>query len=41
MREGTVVSNQMGPYLYLLRGRANLRIAGLGAVTDPNELLTR
>ena len=41
MQERRAVSNQMGPYLYLLRGRANLQIAGRGAVTDPNESLTR
>ena len=41
MQERRAVSNQMGPYLYLLRGRANLQIARLGAVTDPNESLTR
>ncbi|MHC4653809.1 MAG: tetratricopeptide repeat protein [Planctomycetota bacterium] len=30
----------LGPYLYLRRGRANLELAGLGAVTDPDESLT-
>jgi len=41
MQERRAVSNQMGPYLYLLRGRANLQMARRGAVTDPNESLTR
>jgi tetratricopeptide (TPR) repeat protein len=30
---------QLGPYLYLLRGRANLEIARMGAVTDQDALL--
>ncbi len=34
-------AKQMGPYLYLLRGRANLEIARGGAVTDPNEPLAK
>ncbi|MHC4640606.1 MAG: tetratricopeptide repeat protein [Planctomycetota bacterium] len=32
-------SQQLGPYLYLLRGRANLELATLGAATNPDELL--
>ncbi len=31
----------LGPYLYLRRGRATLELAGLGAVTDPDESLAR
>jgi len=31
----------LGPYLYLRRGRANLELAALGAVTDPDESLAR
>ncbi|MHC4888863.1 MAG: tetratricopeptide repeat protein [Planctomycetota bacterium] len=32
---------RLGPYLYLLRGRANLEIAKMGAATDPEELLVK
>ncbi|GAH57376.1 unnamed protein product, partial [marine sediment metagenome] len=32
---------RLGPYLYLLRGRANLEMARLGGVTDPDELLVK
>ncbi|RKY24500.1 MAG: hypothetical protein DRP62_03605 [Planctomycetota bacterium] len=32
-------SPRMGPYLYLLRGRANLEMASRGAVTDPDKSL--
>ena len=32
---------KLGPYLYLLRGRANLEMAMRGAVTDPDKLLAR
>ena len=32
---------RLGPYLYLLRGRANLEVARLGGVTDPDELLVK
>ena len=41
MREREAGGQRMGPYLYLLRGRANLGIAKLGAVTDPDELLVK
>ena len=41
IEEKGVGGEQIGSYLYLLRGRANLEIAMLGAVTDPDELLTR
>ncbi|MHC4114346.1 MAG: tetratricopeptide repeat protein [Planctomycetota bacterium] len=34
-------AKQMGPYLYLLRGRANLEIAKGGAVTDRSEPLDK
>jgi tetratricopeptide (TPR) repeat protein len=34
-------ANRIGPYLYLLRGRATLETARLGAVTDPNESLDK
>lgn len=30
---------KLGPYLYLRRGRANLELAALGAVTNPDEAL--
>jgi len=32
-------SQKLGPYLYLQRGRANLELAALGAVTNPDEVL--
>ncbi len=32
-------SQKLGPYLYLRRGRANLELASLGAVTNPDEIL--
>ncbi len=31
----------LGSYLYLIRGRANLELARLGAVTNPDELLAQ
>lgn len=34
-------SPQLGPYLYLLRGRATLELASLGAVTDPDESIAQ
>jgi len=41
-REPRRASRQrLGPYLYLLRGRANLELTGLGAVTDLDESLAR
>jgi len=39
--ERETTGGQLGPYLYLLRGRANLEIARMGAVTDRDELLAR
>ena len=33
-------SRQLGPYLYLRRGRAHLELARLGAVTDPDKSLS-
>jgi len=32
---------RLGPCLYLIRGRANLEVARLGAVTSPDELLAQ
>ncbi|MHC4173917.1 MAG: hypothetical protein ACYST5_13390, partial [Planctomycetota bacterium] len=32
---------QLGPYLYLLRGRAALEMAGMGAVTDRDESIAK
>jgi len=34
-------AERMGPYLYLLRGRAALEMAKMGAVTDPDESLAK
>lgn len=39
--EGEAGGGQLGPYLYLLRGRATLEITMMGAVTDRDELLAR
>jgi len=36
---GTRDEGQVGPYLYLLRGRAAFELAQMGAVTAPDELL--
>jgi len=41
MQETGADGQRMGPYLYLLKGRANLEMAKLGAVTDPDELLVK
>lgn len=38
--EAKDVGVRLGPYLYLVRGRANLEIARLGAVTDPEASLS-
>jgi len=35
------VQRSLGPYLYLLRGRAALEMASLGAVTNPDESLAQ
>jgi tetratricopeptide (TPR) repeat protein len=35
------VQQSLGPYLYLLRGRAALEMASLGAVTNPDESLAQ
>jgi len=32
---------QLGPYLYLLRGRAALEMAGMGTVINPDEVLAK
>lgn len=32
---------RLGPYLYLLRGRAALEMAGMGTVTNPDEVLAK
>ncbi len=41
-REPRRASRQrLGPYLYLLRGRANLELTNLGAMTEPDESLAR
>ena len=34
-------TDKIGPYLYIVRGRALLEKAKRGAVTDPEELLSR
>jgi len=36
-----VPSRTLGSYLYLIRGRAALEVARMGAVTSPEQLLTR
>ena len=41
MQETGADRQRMGTYLYLLKGRANLERAKLGAVTDPDELLVK
>jgi tetratricopeptide (TPR) repeat protein len=41
MQEKGAGRQRLGPYLYLLRGRASLEIARMGAVTDPDELLVK
>ena len=41
MQETGADRQRMGTYLYLLRGRANLERARMGAVTDPDELLVK
>ena len=38
---GKAIAKRIGPYLYLLRGRAGLEITRMGAVTDPDESLDR
>ncbi|MHC4148455.1 MAG: tetratricopeptide repeat protein [Planctomycetota bacterium] len=38
--EAKDVGVRLGPYLYLVRGRANLEIARLGAITDPEASLS-
>ncbi len=40
IQEG-VDAKRVGPYLYLLRGRATFEIARIGAVSDPEESFTR
>lgn len=37
----TIDAGKMGPYLYIVRGRALLERAKRGAVTDPEELISR
>ncbi len=37
----TIDTNRLGPYLYIVRGRALLERAKRGAVTDPEELISR
>ena len=41
LQPGQVYEEKLGPYLYLLRGRAMLEMTRLGRVTDPDESLTR
>jgi tetratricopeptide (TPR) repeat protein len=40
-RPGPAKGQTMGSYLYLVRGRAALELARMGAVTAPDELLTQ
>jgi len=37
----SAISRRIGPYLYLLRGRAAFELAQMGAVTAPDELLAK
>jgi len=37
----TIDTDKLGPYLYIVRGRALLEKAKRGAVTDPEELISR
>ncbi len=37
----TIDTDRLGPYLYIVRGRALLERAKRGAVTDPEELISR
>jgi tetratricopeptide (TPR) repeat protein len=41
MEEDQTGTQRLGPYLYLLRGRAALEMAGLGTVTNPDEVLAQ
>jgi len=41
IREKEVVAEQLGPYLYLIRGRATLEMAKRGAVTNRDESLAQ
>jgi tetratricopeptide (TPR) repeat protein len=41
IQETAASVKHLGPYLYQRRGRANLEIAKLGAVTDPNTSLSK
>ncbi len=41
MPEISISKHQLGPFLYLIRGRANLELAGRGALPDPDELITQ
>jgi len=40
-REDTVDPKRLGPYLYMLRGRAIFEMTRMGAVTDPDESLAQ
>ncbi len=41
MEQEETGDRQLGPYLYLLRGRAALEMAGMGTVTNPDEVLAK
>ncbi|MFA5238102.1 MAG: tetratricopeptide repeat protein [Phycisphaerae bacterium] len=41
LQKTRAIAEKLGPYLYQCRGRALLEIAGLGAVTDPNDSLSK
>lgn len=41
MEQEEVSGQRLGSYLYLLRGRAALEMAGMGTVTNPDEVLAK